>query len=96
MIRYGFEYFSFFVIVKLFSAGNVKKNVFIVFIVPIVTIDGFSDGFAVLLCLYYDNGSKNDFFPDLRPPIHDSVQHTCFLHGDCDAFDSDWPTEFYG
>ena len=39
---YEFEYFSFFVIVKLFSAGNVKKNVFTVFIVPIVTIDGFS------------------------------------------------------
>ena len=35
------EYFSFFVIVKLFSAENVKKNLFTVFIVPIATIDGF-------------------------------------------------------
>ena len=27
----------------LFSAGNAKKNVFTVFTVPIVTIDGFAD-----------------------------------------------------
>ena len=42
VIRYEFEYFSFFVIVKLFTAENLKKYVFIVFTVPIVTIDGFS------------------------------------------------------
>ena len=41
MIRYEFGCFRFFVIVKLFSAGNVKKYVFIVFIVPIATIGGF-------------------------------------------------------
>ena len=39
VIRYEFEYFSFLFIAVLFSAGNVKKNVFTVFIVPIVTID---------------------------------------------------------
>ena len=41
MIRYEFEYFSFLIIAVLFSAGNAKKNVFTVFTVPIVTIDGF-------------------------------------------------------
>ena len=41
VIRYEFEYFSFLFIAVLFSAGNVKKNVFTVFTVPIVTIDGF-------------------------------------------------------
>ena len=41
VIRYEFECFSFLFIVMLFSAGNVKKNVFTVFIVPIVPIDGF-------------------------------------------------------
>ena len=41
MIGYEIEYFSFFDITVLFSAGNVKKNVFTVFTVPIVTIDGF-------------------------------------------------------
>ena len=41
MIGYEIEYFSFLFIAVLFSAGNVKKNVFTVFIVPIVTIDGF-------------------------------------------------------
>ena len=39
MIRYESEYFSFLIIAVLFSAGNAKKNVFTVFIVPIVTID---------------------------------------------------------
>ena len=42
MTGYEFEYFSFFDIAVLFSAGNAKKNIFTVFIVPIVTIDGFS------------------------------------------------------
>jgi len=41
MIGYEFEYFSFLFIAVLFSAGNAKKNVFTVFTVPIVTIDGF-------------------------------------------------------
>ena len=41
LCRYEFEYFSFFDIAVLFSAGNAKKNVFTVFTVPIVTIDGF-------------------------------------------------------
>ena len=40
MIRYEFEYFSFLFTAVLFSAGNVKKNVFTVFTIPIVTIDG--------------------------------------------------------
>ena len=31
------------IIAVLFSAGNAKKNVFTVFIDPIVTIDGFSE-----------------------------------------------------
>ena len=35
---FKFECFSFLFIVVLFSAGNAKKNVFTVFIVPIVTI----------------------------------------------------------
>ena len=39
-----FEYFSFFVIAKLFSARNVKKNVFTVFTVPIGKIGGFWSG----------------------------------------------------
>ena len=39
MIGYEFEYFSFLIIAVLFSAGNAKKNVFTVFIDPIVTID---------------------------------------------------------
>ena len=43
MIGYEIEYFCFLFIVVLFSAGNVKKNVFTVFIVPIVTIDGFKE-----------------------------------------------------
>ena len=41
MIGYEIEYFSFLFIAVLFSAGNAKKNVFTVFTVPIVTIDGF-------------------------------------------------------
>ena len=41
MIGYEIEYFSFLIIAVLFSAGNAKKNVFTVFINPIVTIDGF-------------------------------------------------------
>ena len=41
MIGYEIEYFSFLIIAVLFSAGNAKKNVFTVFIDPIVTIDGF-------------------------------------------------------
>ena len=41
LCRYEFECFSFFDIAVLFSAGNAKKNVFTVFTVPIVTIDGF-------------------------------------------------------
>ena len=40
MIGYEFECFSFLFIAVLFSAGNAKKNVFTVFTVPIVTIDG--------------------------------------------------------
>ena len=39
MIWYEIEYFSFLIIAVLFSAGNAKKNVFTVFIDPIVTID---------------------------------------------------------
>ena len=42
LCRYEFEYFSFLIIAVLFSAGNAKKNVFTVFTVPIVTIDGFT------------------------------------------------------
>ena len=42
MIGYGIEYFSFLFIAVLFSAGNAKKNVFTVFTVPTVTIDGFN------------------------------------------------------
>ena len=41
MIGYEIEYFSFLIIAVLFSAGNAKKNVFTVFIDPIVTIGGF-------------------------------------------------------
>ena len=41
MIGYEFEYFNFLLIAVLFSAGNAKKNVFTIFIDPIVTIDGF-------------------------------------------------------
>ena len=47
MIGYAIEYFSFFIIAVLFSAGNAKKNVFTVFIVPIVTIDAFFLSLAV-------------------------------------------------
>ena len=45
LCRYEFEYFSFFDIAVLFSAGNAKKNVFTVFTVPIVTIDVLSADF---------------------------------------------------
>ena len=41
MIGYEIKYFSFLIIAVLFSAGNAKKNVFTVFIDPIVTIDVF-------------------------------------------------------
>ena len=37
---YEFEYFSFFVILKLFTAGNVKKIEKHVFIVLIATVGG--------------------------------------------------------
>ena len=47
MIWYEIEYFSFLIIAVLFSAGNAKKNVFTVFIDPIVTIDGFIAGFKI-------------------------------------------------
>ena len=57
MIRYEFECFRFFVIVKLFSAGNVKKNVFTVFIVPIVTIDGFIE---ILLSMLQTSSTYDD------------------------------------
>ena len=45
----NFEYFSFLIIAVLFSAGNAKKNVFTVFIDPIVTIDGFFTGLITKL-----------------------------------------------
>ena len=48
MIGYEFECFSFLFIAVLFSAGNAKKNVFTVFIDPIVTIDAFLDFHFVL------------------------------------------------
>ena len=41
MIGYEIEHFSFLFIEVLFSTGNVKKNVFTVSTVPIITIDGF-------------------------------------------------------
>ena len=48
MIGYEIEYFGFLIIAVLFSAGNAKKNVFAVFIDPIVTIDGFVSNIGVV------------------------------------------------
>ena len=48
VIMYEFEYFSFLFILKLFSAGNVKKIENHVFIVPIATIGGFFKEFDML------------------------------------------------
>ena len=64
MIGYEFECFSFLFIVMLFSAGNVKKNVFTVFIVPIATIDGF---FGVLFAVHNSVSIHPQpiFFPNL-------------------------------
>ena len=58
VIMYEFEYFSFLFILKVFSAGNVKKNVFIVFIVPIATIGGFLN----------PNSVEKSSYRDLPPP----------------------------
>ena len=52
MIGYEIEYFSFLIIAVLFSAGNAKKNVFTVFIDPIVTIDVLGDEDAELQSEY--------------------------------------------
>ena len=66
MIGYEIEYFSFLFIAVLFSAGNVKKNVFTVFTVPIVTIDGFNNrnrtGFLVSVRSVLRNVTEVIFF----------------------------------
>ena len=67
MIWYEIEYFSFLIIAVLFSAGNAKKNVFTVFIDPIVTIGVLLSESQLITnrLLYYHNRNVSKLPPYL-------------------------------